>query len=163
MKDTLKYAKSLEASGFSRKQAEAQVNILCEMIEDDVATKMDMQAISYDIGSTRGHLESKINGLEARIDSRINGLEARIDGRIDGLEARIDGRIDGLEGRIGGLEDKINGLRSEIEARFHHQDQNMAQMEACLENRLTIKLGAVTVGAITITMTLMGWLGQTFF
>lgn len=42
MFDTLMYAKRLEASGMSREQAEAQVNVIAEMVVDGVATKQDL-------------------------------------------------------------------------------------------------------------------------
>lgn len=42
MFDTLIYAESLEASGRSREQAKAQVNVIAEMVVAGVATKQDL-------------------------------------------------------------------------------------------------------------------------
>ena len=42
MFDTLKYAKKLEASGMTRDQAEAQIQVIAEMVVDGVATKQDI-------------------------------------------------------------------------------------------------------------------------
>lgn len=60
MFNTLRYTKSLEAVGFPREQAEAQVQIIAEIIEGDVATKQDLK------------------NLETRLDSKFDVLEHRM-------------------------------------------------------------------------------------
>lgn len=47
MINTLKYAKELEEAGFSRKQAEANIQIIAEIVEGDVATKQDLKELEY--------------------------------------------------------------------------------------------------------------------
>ncbi|NUN06268.1 MAG: hypothetical protein HUU57_10955 [Bdellovibrio sp.] len=48
MFDTLMYAKRLEAAGLTRDQAEAQINIIAEMVVDGVATKQDIALLKQD-------------------------------------------------------------------------------------------------------------------
>ena len=43
MFNTLKYAKMLEAAGFSREQAETSIKILVEIMEEKLATKQDIR------------------------------------------------------------------------------------------------------------------------
>jgi len=43
MFNTLRYAKKLESVGVNRDQAEAHIQIIAEIIEDDVATKRDLK------------------------------------------------------------------------------------------------------------------------
>jgi hypothetical protein len=43
MFNTLKYAKMLEAVGFSRDQAETSIRILVEIMEDKLASKQDLK------------------------------------------------------------------------------------------------------------------------
>ncbi|MCC6278157.1 MAG: DUF1640 domain-containing protein, partial [Oligoflexia bacterium] len=45
MINTLKYAKKLEEAGFSRQQAEANIQIIADIVEGDVATKQDIKEI----------------------------------------------------------------------------------------------------------------------
>jgi hypothetical protein len=47
MFNTLHYTKKLEAAGISREQAEAHVQIIAEIVEDDVATKKDLRDFEY--------------------------------------------------------------------------------------------------------------------
>lgn len=43
--NSLKYARCLEASGFTRQQAEAQADILTEIIDERMTTKQDLRAL----------------------------------------------------------------------------------------------------------------------
>lgn len=47
MFNTLHYTKKLEAAGITREQAEAHVQIIAEIVEDDVATKQDLKDLEY--------------------------------------------------------------------------------------------------------------------
>ncbi len=43
MFNTLKYTKKLESVGITREQAEAHIQIIAEIVEEDVATKNDLK------------------------------------------------------------------------------------------------------------------------
>lgn len=45
--NTLKYAKHLEDAGFTRQQAEAQANIISEVMDEKMATKQDLRELEY--------------------------------------------------------------------------------------------------------------------
>jgi len=45
--NTLEYAKRLEAAGVSRKQAEAHIQIISNVVEVDMATKQDLKELEY--------------------------------------------------------------------------------------------------------------------
>lgn len=49
MFNTFKYSKALEATGVSREQAEAHMQIMAEVLEDDVATKQDIKDIKNEL------------------------------------------------------------------------------------------------------------------
>lgn len=51
MFNTLKYAKMLEAVGFSREQAETSIKILVEIMEDKLATRQDIAKLESAIAS----------------------------------------------------------------------------------------------------------------
>ena len=45
--NTLEYAKRLESAGFTRQQAEAQDNIITEVVDEKMATKSDLRELEY--------------------------------------------------------------------------------------------------------------------
>ena len=45
--NTLEYAKRLEGAGFTRQQAEAQANIMTEIVDEKMATKQDLRELEY--------------------------------------------------------------------------------------------------------------------
>ena len=51
--NSLNYAKRLEDAGFTRQQAEAQANILSEIVDEKIATKQDLREmelrLKYDL------------------------------------------------------------------------------------------------------------------
>ena len=67
MYDTLGYLKRLEAAGFPRKQAEAQVQIMAEFVNTNFATKQDLKDL-------RVELKHDMNQLENRIVIKLGGM-----------------------------------------------------------------------------------------
>ena len=63
MFNTLQYAKKLEDVGFSRSQAEAQVLILTEIIEGDVATKQDIKDLEFKLLALEHRLVIKLSAV----------------------------------------------------------------------------------------------------
>lgn len=47
MINTLEYAKKLERAGVSRRQAEAHIQIISQVVEVDMATKQDLRELEY--------------------------------------------------------------------------------------------------------------------
>lgn len=45
--NTLEYAKRLESAGFTRQQAEAQANIMTEIVDEKMTTKSDLRELEY--------------------------------------------------------------------------------------------------------------------
>jgi hypothetical protein len=60
MSNPMKYIKDLEAAGFQRNQAEAQVQMVLDAIEGDLVTKSEF--ISF-----RQHVDHRFNELELRL------------------------------------------------------------------------------------------------
>lgn len=81
MSDTLMYSKKLEAAGFSRKQAEAQVEMLTDYYNQNVATKTDLLQLEMklrkEIQSVRDELrdfKQEMRLLESRLTIRLGGI-----------------------------------------------------------------------------------------
>lgn len=62
--DTLAWAKKLERAGIPTQHAEAQVELLANVIEDNICTKQDLEATKHD-------LEVKIKELELNLEIKI--------------------------------------------------------------------------------------------
>lgn len=65
MSNAMKYIKDLEAAGFERSQAEAQVQMVLDAIEGDLVTKTDFAIFQ--------------ERIENRFDSRFSEISHRID------------------------------------------------------------------------------------
>jgi hypothetical protein len=60
--------------GFSRVQAEAQLQIINEIVEDDLATKQDIKILKQDIKTLETNLENKLQQLEYRMTIKLGTL-----------------------------------------------------------------------------------------
>jgi len=58
MNNALKYVKILEETGITRAQAEAQIQIISDILEDNLATKQDLK-----------NLDARFESLNARFES----------------------------------------------------------------------------------------------
>jgi hypothetical protein len=67
MFNAFKYTQQLEEAGFSRKQAEAQLQIIAEIVGDDLATKQDIKMLET-------NLENKMQQLEYRVIIKLGTL-----------------------------------------------------------------------------------------
>ncbi|MEK6554452.1 MAG: hypothetical protein AABZ31_04360 [Bdellovibrionota bacterium] len=78
MSNAMKYIRSLEAAGFERNQAEAQVQMVLDAIEGDLVTKADFsvfkEQIDNRISIVEHHIDKKIIESEFRTQSRLGVL-----------------------------------------------------------------------------------------
>ncbi len=54
------YAKKLKKAGFTEQQAEAQVQVLAEIIDENLATKQDIELLRRDIKEMEGRIKADI-------------------------------------------------------------------------------------------------------
>lgn len=69
MFNALKYIKSLEGVGFPREQAEAQVQLVIDSFQENVATKTDLADLRSDFADLRSELKSEMAQLRAEFAS----------------------------------------------------------------------------------------------
>lgn len=67
MFNTLKYSKALEATGVSREQAEAHVQMMAEIVEDELATKQDVKDLKNELQQLEYRLIIKMGVLVGTI------------------------------------------------------------------------------------------------
>ena len=102
MFNALRYIKNLEETGIPRQQAEAQVQLVIDAIEEEVVTKGDFSKL----GSQFGELGSRFNGLETRVgdlDTRVRDL----DSRLIKFEAKVDGQFGELRVELAQMENRV--------------------------------------------------------
>lgn len=73
MFNAMKYIRDLEAAGFERNQAEAQVQMVLDAIEGEMVTKNDFKIFEE-------RMENRFNNRFDAIDDRFNGIEKQFNG-----------------------------------------------------------------------------------
>ncbi|MBF0107843.1 MAG: DUF1640 domain-containing protein [Magnetococcales bacterium] len=63
--DTLAYAKKLKAVGFTEDQAEVQAEAMVELIEERLATKLDIENVRRDMKEMELRLVIRLGGMQA--------------------------------------------------------------------------------------------------
>jgi hypothetical protein len=74
MFNSLRYAKSLEEAGLPRAQAEAHVLILTEIMETNLATKLDIRELEQRLAVSADSLEQKIIQSEQRMTIKLGTI-----------------------------------------------------------------------------------------
>lgn len=82
----MKYIKDLEAAGFERKQAEAQVQMVLDAIEDELVTKSD-----FNIFQER--FENRFIQIENRFENRFIQFQQQMQSQIQESEFRLTTRL----------------------------------------------------------------------
>lgn len=78
MSNPMKYIKDLEAAGFQRNQAEAQVQMVLDALEGNLVTKSDFaifqERIENRLVQSQQHIQSQIKESEFRLTTRLGFL-----------------------------------------------------------------------------------------
>ncbi len=123
--DTLAYAKKLKAAGLDSKiaevQAEVQVEMLNSCVTENLASKQDVNEVKFELEKFRVEFRSDLEGVRTEFRSEFERLHA---------EFKSD----------------IEELRNETKSEIAELKLDMKN----LEHRLTLRLGAIVVGAFTL-------------
>ena len=90
--DTYQYVKKLQSVGFTEQQAEVQSNALKTIIENDLATKLDIKELEAKIESLRLASKSDLKELEAKIES----LRLASKSDLKELEIKLEAKIESI-------------------------------------------------------------------
>jgi hypothetical protein len=97
MSNAMKYIRALEAAGFQRNQAEAQVQMVLDAIEGDLATKSDFvifqERIENRLTQFQQQIQQQIQQIHVQMDSRFMQVESRFERRILESEFRLITRL----------------------------------------------------------------------
>jgi regulator of sigma D len=74
MSNALRYVKDLEAAGFQRSQAEAQVQMVLDAIEGELVTKSDFAVLRNDFAL----LKNDFSSIKEHVDNRFSLVDSQI-------------------------------------------------------------------------------------
>jgi hypothetical protein len=96
MFDTLRYTKRLEEVGFEKKQAEESIKVLAEIMETNLATKIDfvklenqIQSLEYRLGGEIKELGLNMANLAKATDTKIENLGKATDAKIEKVQSDL--------------------------------------------------------------------------
>lgn len=150
MSNAMKYFKDLEAAGFQRSQAEAQVRMVLDALEGDLVTKSDFAV------------------FQERLESRFS----QIDGKFVQLQQFIHSEITRLQqftrSEIGQIRNDMSQLRSDVGQTQQSLRSEVGQIQQSLrseiketEFRLITRIGFLVVSTVSIAVATLTWLIKT--
>jgi phage shock protein A len=101
--DTLAYAKKLQEGGFTVQQAEAQTEALRLALEQDLATKQDVESLRLELKQDIALLRHELREMEARLEVKMAHLETRmaqLEARMAEMQSRWEARSAQMETRL---------------------------------------------------------------
>ena len=78
MSNPMRYIKNLEAAGFERIQAEAQVQMVLDALEGDLATKADFAILKADFKSDVAVFKEQVDSRFGRVEGQMREMELRL-------------------------------------------------------------------------------------
>lgn len=72
--DTLMYVKKLEAIGVPREQAELQVQVMADIVDQNYATKQDFKELKQEMKDLRTELKHDMLMLESRLTIKLGSM-----------------------------------------------------------------------------------------
>lgn len=103
MFNALKYIRALEGVGVPRDQAEAQVQLVMDTFQENVATKSDMAVLKSEISELRSELKSDMAQLKSELKSEMAELRSDFAKLESGIPKIIAELKTDLVFRLGGL------------------------------------------------------------
>jgi hypothetical protein len=76
MSNPMKYVKDLEAAGFERRQAEAQVQVVLDALEGDLVTKSEFAVFKEHIDRKFSVVDHRFSELELRLFVKLSMVTA---------------------------------------------------------------------------------------
>jgi len=82
MSNAMKYIRDLEAAGFQRNQAEAQVQMVLDALEGDLVTKSDFAVFQERLENRFSHIDAKFAQTQQLVHSVAKETEFRMTTRL---------------------------------------------------------------------------------
>ncbi|CAL7964149.1 conserved hypothetical protein [Gammaproteobacteria bacterium] len=99
--DTLQHANKLKAAGVPEKQAEAQVEMMREIVDDKLATKKDLALVRKDLELAKNELRRDIETTKSELKQDIEATRYELKRDMKDLELRMTLKLGSI--MVGGL------------------------------------------------------------
>jgi ABC-type phosphate transport system auxiliary subunit len=123
--DPLAYVKRMETVGFTRQQAEALAEEQAKLVDEKLATKLDIETVHAKIETSRNELTAKIetskNELKASIatlDAKIETVHAQLEASIVALDAKVETVHAQLEANSATVRAELVGKIAEVHVKI---------------------------------------------
>ena len=110
--DTHRFIKYLTASGFTEKQAEALANEQVQLLNSNLATKVDALAIEAGVEKVKGDLELKLEKVKSDLELKLEKLKSDLELKLENVKSDLGLKLENVKGD---LELKIENVRVDIE------------------------------------------------
>jgi uncharacterized protein YpuA (DUF1002 family) len=87
--DTLRYVKKLEGVGYSNQQAEAQIEIMSEIVRVNLATREDLKDVRAEIKDVRIELKQELRETRLELRQELLQMESRVNARIQKFKLQL--------------------------------------------------------------------------
>ncbi len=154
--DTLDASQRLQEAGFEEGQAAAMVSVFSRELSGNLATKDQVEGLRADvtqeIASVRGEI-AELRGEIAELRSEVRSEIAEVRSEIAELRGEVRSEIAEVRGEIAELRGEVRGEIAEVRGEVAQLRDKMETMEQRLVHRMTIRLGIMFVGAVTLMLT----------
>lgn len=100
MFDTLKYAKILIRSGFSKEQAETSVEVMKEVMDDKLATKADHRVLRKDFDIFRTEMRAEFEAFRLEMRTEFEAFRAEMQNEMSQFRQEIRSELILMETRL---------------------------------------------------------------
>ena len=92
--DTHEYIKDLQQGNVPLKQAEAHSNALKKVLNEELATKRDLNELETKLNTKMENLEVRLNSKINEVRTELKDLEIKLNAKMENLEAHLEAKID---------------------------------------------------------------------
>ena len=148
--NAMKYIKDLEAAGFERQQAEAQVQMVLDAVEANLATK-------HDLAIFQERSEGRFVQFGKDMDGRFLQFSQRMESRFEQFSQHMESRFEQFSQH---MESRFEQFSRHMESRFEQFKQQVQSQIRESELRMTIRLGLMMVSTMTLTIAILAWIAK---
>ena len=155
MSNAMKYIRDLEAAGFQRDQAEAQVQMVLDAMEGDLVTKSDFAVFQERLENRFSQIEARFVQLQQFIHSEIAQLQQSLRSEFTQGQQSLRGEF--TQGQQS-LRSDINEIHQSLRSDINEIQQSLRSEIKETEFRMITRLGVLTVSTTTIAVAILTWL-----
>ena len=131
--DTHEAVQELTTAGVPERQAEAHVRLQARLIEQNFATKDDIESLRLATKADTDSLRQEMRAEFAKVRTEMADLRAELKGEIADLRAELKGEIADLRAKLKG---EIADLRAELKGDIANVRTEMADLRTSLTDKI---------------------------